>query len=144
MPLPSQTGVLSGRRLQDNPANKVGFSFWRMIGLNALEINVRQLIALAGCIFIFGCATRTTETGITLRPQLLANNELIYVFSHPTNFAQRDDDKSAEETRLSDLNDWVSDSGICRNGYEIIKRQVVLSRASVKAGSVYYFIKCKS
>ncbi len=96
------------------------------------------------CLSMFtlaGCTARVVDTKLT--PQLYANGEVIYMYSDLANIFQPHSDKDAEANRLRDLNDWVIDAALCTNGHEIIKRQVVMSRANSEAGKVYYFIKCK-
>ncbi len=89
-----------------------------------------------------GCTMRGLDT--TLTPQLLADGQVVYVYSDLANFAQPDQDAEAEKLRVRDLNDWVNDSGICPSGYEVIKRLPISVRANWQAKKVYYFIKCKS
>ena len=91
--------------------------------------------------FLAGCTMRGVDT--TMVPQLYANGEIIYVYSDLANFAIPDQDPSAEKSRLKDLDDWMVDSGLCKNGYEVIKRQSVAVRAWAQGKRVYYFIKCK-
>lgn len=89
-----------------------------------------------------GCTMRGVDT--TLTPQLLSDGQVVYVYSDLANFAQPDQDAEAEKLRLRDLNDWVKDSGVCQNGYEVIKRQPVAVRAGWQGKKIYYFIKCRS
>lgn len=88
-----------------------------------------------------GCTMRGVDT--TMVPQLYSNGEIVYVYSDLANFAIPDQDPSAEKNRLKDLDDWMVDSGLCQNGYEVIKRQSVAVRAWAQGKRVYYFIKCK-
>ncbi len=91
---------------------------------------------------ISGCTVRGVDT--TLRPQLMSDGQVVYVYSDLANFALPDQDAEAEKLRVRDLNDWVNDSGICPSGYDVIKRQPVAVRAWAQGKRVYYFIKCRT
>lgn len=92
--------------------------------------------------FLTGCTVRGFDT--TMVPQLYANGEIVYVYSDIANFSLPDQDPLAEKSRLKDLDDWMVDSGLCPNGYELLKRQSVAVRAWAQGKRVYYFIKCKT
>lgn len=87
-----------------------------------------------------GCTMRGVDT--TMVPQLYANGEIIYIYSDLANFAIPDKDPEAEKSRLNDLDDWMVDSRLCPNGYEIVQRKAIAVRAWSQGRRVYYFIKC--
>ena len=99
----------------------------------------------AGFLLILAVLTGCTMRGVdtTMVPQLYSNGEVIYVYSDLANFAIPDQDPSAEKGRLNDLDEWMTDTGLCENGYEVFKRQAVAVRAWSQGKRVYYFIKCK-
>ena len=101
----------------------------------------KRFLVLIALSVLAGCTMRGVDT--TMVPQLYANGEIIYVYSDLANFAIPDKDPAAEKSRLKDLDDWMIDSGLCPNGYEILKRQSVAVRAWAQGKRVYYFIKCK-
>lgn len=88
-----------------------------------------------------GCTLR--NSGMTLEPQLYGNGDLVYVFSDLANFVHPDEDSESEKYRLRDMESWVSDSSICPNEYEVIKRQAVAVRTWSQGKKIYYFLKCK-
>lgn len=92
-------------------------------------------------IAISGCTVRNSTTKLT--PQLTSSGDLVYMYSDIASFAQPDLDESAESNRLRDLNDWVLDANLCKNGYEIIKRKAISIRSALGSKNIYYFIRCK-
>lgn len=90
---------------------------------------------------LFGCTVRGIDT--TLVPQLYSNGEVIYIYSDHANVYQPDTDAAAENLRIKDMKAWMTDSKVCPEGYEIIKRESIASRAWSDNRKVYYFIKCK-
>jgi hypothetical protein len=90
---------------------------------------------------LVGCTMRGVDT--TMTPQIFADGQIVYIYSDLANFAQPDQDPEAEKLRLRDLDDWMVDVKLCPNGYEIIKRQAVPTRAWSQGRKVYYFIRCK-
>lgn len=101
----------------------------------------RAALLVFGLFMMSGCTVRGVDTSLT--PQLLADGQVVYVYSDLANFAQPDQDADAENLRMRDLHDWVNDSGVCPKGYEVIKRQPIAIRAGWQGKKVYYFIKCR-
>lgn len=89
---------------------------------------------------VFGCTIRGVDT--TMTPQLYSNGEVVYVYSDLANFTQPDQDPEAEKNRLRSLSEWVSDSGICPNGFSVLKRQPISVLSWSQGKKIYYFIKC--
>ena len=91
--------------------------------------------------FLSGCTARVIDTKLT--PQLMENGQIVYMYADLANFAQPDNDPSAEKNRIRDLTEWVTEAELCQNGFEIIKRQPIVTRSWANAKRIYYFIKCK-
>lgn len=92
-------------------------------------------------VLLSACTARVVDTKLT--PQLMENGQIVFMYADLANFAQPDNDPSAENNRLRDLTDWANEAELCPNGFEIIKRQPIVTRSWANAKRIYYFIKCK-
>lgn len=104
-------------------------------------MKTKTFLWIAIAILLTACTVRGIDT--SLIPILQSNGEIIYRYGDIAGLSLQDGDKDAEDKRLRDMNDWVVESGICSNGYTVLRRQAILLRQGSPGKKIYYFIKCK-
>ncbi len=84
-------------------------------------------------VLLFGCANpvRMDRTAETVRFTRTSSG-FEYVVGHDGGYPE--DDKDAEKTRRKWMADYVTEVGLCKNGYKITKREV--SRGKGMLGDV--------
>lgn len=103
-------------------------------------MNKSAIVFSVFSVAITACSPRVFN--LSLEPQMLQNGEVIYRYSDVSG-PMRPDDTETENKRVRYMNEWMTNSGNCKNGFDVVNRISVSTNTTVEAHRVFYFIKCK-